>query len=295
MRECIYCGRQLEKGEQCQCASSVAKRREREAREAEERAAQPKSAKEKRAEARDAKKRENDRKKEEKRNERERAKRARAAQWNNAYNSYNGIRKNAFSNVWRQIKSFLKSPVETIMNPGDMTMAEILILVVIEGIISGWCVYSVVTGVSRGPLRLLGNLLGFRGVQGYNMVLGWGTSALSGAIGGVVSFFLYSAAFYAVSRWILKNRIPFIEFEKRFSFVAIPVTIIGAVGVILGFFSQTTFAVLLLCGLAGTVILTYEVLRSMWYSASPAKTMYSMLLGMFLFLTVALYIVRLSV
>ena len=52
MRECIYCGRQLEKGEQCTCAMSVAKRREREEKEKAER---PKSKAEVRSEQREQK------------------------------------------------------------------------------------------------------------------------------------------------------------------------------------------------------------------------------------------------
>ena len=53
MRECIYCGRQLEKGEVCTCAMSVAKRRER---EAARKAAEPKDEKKAKAEEKDRKK-----------------------------------------------------------------------------------------------------------------------------------------------------------------------------------------------------------------------------------------------
>ncbi|MGN0162440.1 MAG: hypothetical protein ACI4EA_02510 [Candidatus Ornithomonoglobus sp.] len=291
MRECIYCGRQLEKGEMCTCAMSVAKRKEKEARAAAEKAAEPKTKKEEKAEAREKQKQEKEREKEAKRNERQR----RAEEKRANRSAYNGYKKNTFANVWRLFKDFVKSPVETVLNPGDMTKAEILLFVIIEGIIGGLCVYSVVTGASRGPLRLLGNLLGFKGVAGYGVLLGWLISALSGAIGGVLAFFIYSGVFYLVSKWIFKMFTPYWEFVKRFAFVAIPTALIGAVGVILGFFSQTTFAVLLLCGVVGTIVLTYEILRSMWYSKSPAKTLYTMMLCIFIFLLIVLYIVRLSV
>lgn len=291
MRECIYCGRQLAKGELCTCAMSVAKRKEKEAREAAEKAAAPKTPKEERAEAREKQKQEKKREKEARRNERER----RAEEKRDNRSAYNAYKKNSFANVWRLFKDFLKSPVETVLNPGDMTKAEILMFVITEGIVGGLCVYSVVTGASRGPLRLLGNLLGFKGIAGYGILLGWLASALSGAIGGVLIFFIYSGVFYLVSKWIFRMFTPYWEFVKRFAFVAIPTSIIGALGVILGFFSQTTFAVLLLCGVVGTVVLTYEILRSMWYSKSPARTMYTMMLCIFIFLLIVLYIVRLSV
>lgn len=286
MRECIYCGRQLEKGEQCTCAVSVAKRREREEREKAER---PKSKADIRAEQREQKKKEKERAKSEKIREKAARENARRA------NAYSGrINKGAFSNVWRLFKSFIKSPIETIMNPGEMSVTEIMIFVIFEGFIAGLCTYSVVTGASRGSLRLLGNLLGFHGMSGYNYVFGWIISAFSGAVGGIVTFLLYTGIFYFINKWIFKQFTPYWEFSKRFVFTAIPFTIIGAIGVLLGLFSQTTFAVMLICGGAGMVILTYEILRSMWYSKSASKTMYAMMAGLLIFMMIALYIVRIS-
>lgn len=286
MRECIYCGRQLEKGEQCTCAVSVAKRREREEREKAER---PKSKADIRAEQREQKKKEKECAKSEKIREKAARENARRA------NAYSGrINKGAFSNVWRLFKSFIKSPIETIMNPGEMSVTEIMIFVIFEGFIAGLCTYSVVTGASRGSLRLLGNLLGFHGMSGYNYVFGWIISAFSGAVGGIVTFLLYTGIFYFINKWIFKQFTPYWEFSKRFVFTAIPFTIIGAIGVLLGLFSQTTFAVMLICGGAGMVILTYEILRSMWYSKSASKTMYAMMAGLLIFMMIALYIVRIS-
>lgn len=286
MRECIYCGRQLEKGEQCTCAMSVAKRRERERREQAER---PKTKAEIKAEQKEKKRQEKQRVKSEKIREKAARENARRASTYSA-----GINKGAFSNVWRLFKNFIKSPIETIMNPGEMSVTEIMIFVIFEGFIAGLCTYSVVTGASRGSLRLLGNLLGFNGMNGYNYVVGWIISAISGAVGGIVTFLLYTGIFYFINKWIFKQFTPYWEFSKRFVFAAIPFTIIGAIGVLLGLFSQTTFAVLLICGGAGMVILTYEILRSMWYSKSASKTMYAMMAGLLIFMMIALYIVRIS-
>lgn len=294
MRECIYCGKQLEKGELCTCAISVAKRKEKEQRMAAEKAAEPKTKKEEKAEVREKQRKAKEREREARKNEHARRAEEKRASRSAARSAYGRYGKNVFANVWRMFKDFIKSPVETVLNPGDMTKAEILMFSIIEGIIGGLCVYSVITGASRGPLRLLGNLLGFKGIAGYGVIVGWFMSALSGAIGGVLVFFIYSGVFYLVSKWVFKMFTPFWEFVKRFAFVAIPAAIIGAVGVILGIFSQTTFAVLLLCGIVGTIILTYEILRSMWYSKSPAKTLYTMMLCIFIFLLIVLYIVRLS-
>lgn len=290
MRECIYCGRQLQKDEVCDCAISVAKRMERQKNEQTE---PIKSKADLKNEEKEKKKRQKERVKEEK----ARARSERKTR-STAYRTYGGnikINRNSFANVWRLFRDFIKSPIETIMNPHGMTVTDTILFVIFEGIISGLSAYSIITGTSRGSLRLIGNILGFNGFSGYNVIVGWIASAFSGAIGGILVFLLYSGIFYLINRWIFKQYTPYWDFSKKFAFVGIPFSIIGAIGVILGFFSQTTFAILLICGMVGLIILTYEILRSMWYSKSASMTMYCMMGGIFVFLLIALYIIRISV
>ena len=288
MRECIYCGKQLEKGEQCNCALSVARRNAK-------KDDIPKSKADIKKEAKEKKQQDKERAKEEKQRRKEEAASRNRARREYAYNTGMNFNRNAFSNVWHLIKSFIKSPIETVHNPSMMGWTETVILVMLEGAIAGLSIFSVITGASRGPLRLLGNLLGFRGMGGYNTILGWIGSAFSGALGGFLMFLLYTLIFYTVNKWVLKSFTGYRDFSRRFAFVAIPVSVIGAIGVILGFFSQTTFAILLICGLTGTVALTYEILRSVWHSFSASKTLYFMMLCMFIFVMIVLYFIRLSV
>lgn len=288
MRECMYCGKQLEKGEVCSCAMSVAKRREREA----AKEAEPKTKKEEK-EA-DRKKKEQERKQKKERRESERAARqsARASYARNAAPGANLL--DIFKNVWQLIKDFIRSPIETVMNPGRMGKPEIFILVAIEGLICGLCSFSIITGASRGPFSFLGNILGFRGMAGYSVLSGWAFSALSGAIGGIVIFFLYSGIFFLVNKFIFRGFISYWDFIRRFAFVAVPIGIVGIVGIVLGMFSQHMFLLLLLAGVAGTVVLTYELLRSVWHSQTPAKVMYVMLLCLFLFMMIITSLIRAS-
>ena len=294
MRECIYCGKQLEKGEVCTCAMSVAKRREKEQRKEAER---PKTKKEQRQEAHAEKAREKERKKQEK-NQRKHTNYENAASGSNPFHGgFSGMNRrvsgNPFMNVWRLFISFIKSPIETVMNPGAMETAEILIMVIIEGIICGLCSFSIITGSSRGVFSQIGNMMGFGGVEGFNMLYMWLGAALSGAVSVLLLFFVYSGVFFAVSKWIFRQFIPYKDFVKRFAFVLLPVTIVGIVGAVLGMFSLRTFIVLIICGLAGSVILTYELLRSMWSSKSAARTMYVMLICMFVFFTVMIHLTAL--
>ena len=272
MRECIYCGRTLEKNEQCMCAVSVAKRMAKGGGDA--------KAQDPKADKKADKNAEKLRKREARKNKREQKRASR---------QYNFNTKGTLAKVWQLLLSFIKSPVETVMNPGDMSRGLIILLVALEDVIAGLCFFSVATGAIRGPIGFLGNIMGFKGAQGYSILGRWAASAFSGAISGILIFFLYSGIFYVVNKWIFKQFTPYWEFIKRFAFAALPFSIIGTVGVILGIFSQLTFIVLLLCGIMGTLLITYEILRSVWYSKSADKIVYTMLLCIFAFLMILIY------
>lgn len=275
MRECIYCGRSLEKGEKCTCAMSVAKRMSKSG-------TQSDTKTDNKADKKAEKQAEKARRKEARRVKREQR---------HAYRQYNFNTKGVFRQMWQLIVSFIKSPVETVMNPGEMSKGLIILFVALEGVIGGLCAFSVTTGAIRGPVGFLGNVMGFKGTAGYSVLGQWAASAFSGAISGIMVFFLYSGIFYIVNKWIFKQFTPYWEFVKRFAFAPLPFTVIGAVGVILGIFSQLTFIVLLLCGIIGTILITYEILKSVWYSKSADKIIYTMMLCVFVFLMILIYFV----
>ncbi len=268
MRECIYCGRSLEKDEKCTCAMSVAKRMEKEGNvHQEDRFTKKKKEKKKKERIKRPK------------IKRERVKRA---------------TKNEFIRAWQLLLSFLKSPADTVMNPGEMSWATIIILVLFQGIITGLCVFSVITGAVRGPITFLSNAVGLKGFAGYEVIKGWVLSAISGGLGGILVFYLYSGIFFAVNKWIVRQFTPYREFVKRFAFVALPLSLLGIISVILGFFSQTTFILLIICGLTGCVIITYEILRSMWHNKTPGKIMYLMMACIFIFLLILMNFIKVA-
>ncbi len=275
MRECIYCGKSLEKGEECTCAMSVSKRMQKQADAKQEK---------------ENKRAEKNAEKKAKREEKERMRRAKAyAKQSRSVNT-----DNPFKAALNLFVSFIKSPIDTVMNPGEMSWAVILILVLFEGIIAGLCVFSAVTGAVRGPISILGNAMGFGGMNGYELLRGWGLAMLSGAISGVVMFFLYSGIFFLVNKFIMRQFSPYREFVKRFTCVALPIAIFGILSVLLGFFSYTTFILLLVTGLVGSVIITYEILKSVWYMKKPTTVMYSMMLCIFIFMTVIANFIKIA-
>ncbi len=275
MRECIYCGRQLEPGEKCTCAMSEARRRQKgEGPKTEE---NPK----------DKKRAEKEKKKQEAKARRNARRETRRNQWRPR-----GEMSNAFWDFRRLLIAFIKSPVDTVMNPGEMSKAVIFLFIILEGLIGGMCVFAITTGAVRGPIGTLGAMMGFGGMNGYDLVRGWVMSAISGAISGAMIFFVYSGVFYLVNRFIFKQFTPYWEFVKRFVFAPIPLTVIGTIGVIFGLFSYRTFLILLISGLSGVVLITYEILKSVWYMKSPTKIIYIMMLCIFVFITVLVSLMR---
>lgn len=288
MRECIYCGRQLEKGEQCDCAVSVAKRRAKT--ENEQKGNGDAAEKNRRKEEKlNEKKRQKERKENEKN-----ARREQARAWKETRRNNGSDAKLVFSEFWRLLVKFVKSPVETIMNPGEMSKSLMLLFVLAEGIAGGLSVYSVLTGAVRGAFGFLGNIIGLNGIGGYDMIKGGIMAALSGAVAGVLIFFAYSGVFYVVNRWLFKQFTPYWEFVKRFVFAALPMSILGVAGVVLGVFSQTTFTALLLCGVVGSLLITYEILRSVWYSKSTTVTIYTMMVCIFVFIALVTDFIRIA-
>lgn len=269
MRECIYCGRKLEKGELCTCVVSEAKRKAKYG-------------------AQNAESANDGKKNKKKREKKQKTSFERTSHRRNINFNGNGF----LREFWRLLKSFIKSPVETVMNPGEMSRAVIFMFVLIEGIISGISIYTLITGNLRGPLSFLGNLMGLRGISGYNAIKGWILSALSGAVSGLFVYFVYSGIFYVVNRWIFRQFTPYWDFVKRFAFAFLPFSVVGAMGAVLGLFSQSTFFVLLICAVVGTLIITYEILRSVWYSKSESKIIYTMMACIFVFLTILIHFIN---
>lgn len=298
MRECIYCGKQLEKGEKCTCAMSVAKRMEKEKSQQNGQQTQQNTSqnenlgKSDRQEEKEKRQQEKNAEKEKKQRERQ----ARKQKFSNKFrNAASDVNKGAFVNVFRLIWEFIKSPVETILNPGMMNKAEIIIMTAIEGAIGGLCGYSVFTGTRRGALRFVGNVIGFKGTSGYTELFNWLLSAVSGAVCGILAFFLFTGILYFIDKNIFRRFSAYWDFSRRFALAAIPMTVIGAVGVILGMFSQITFIVLLVCGAAGTVTLIYEILNAQWRGKSSSKILYTMMAAICVFLIISMYIVRLAI
>ena len=165
MRSCIYCGRELEKGEVCDCPQSVAHR-----------AGKQQSSAERKNETKTEDKKSD--KKQEKtqanysnpyktetsyktgyagtESKFERAKikhKARkAARKAKATRTSNINPKGFFGELGRYIVRFIKSPIDTISNPPHLGKAAIMTIAALQGVVWWLCMFVILRGGGVGPL-----------------------------------------------------------------------------------------------------------------------------------------------
>lgn len=293
MRSCIYCGRELEKGEVCNCAGAAARR----------------------TSTSDT-------------SNNSQSNTTNQTNYNN-YNTTNNTtnntyhtgyterenpvkrawerrrtkataRKNSRGNysnrgVWELIKRVVFAPVDAVSNPGYISKATALVISMISGAIINLCLYFLRTGAIRSPFGIVLSLITINPLQSYSNLFYIITSIISGAIAGILMFFVFAGTFSLISKFVFKQRIQFWELAPRFSLTVIPLVLTSVIGILFGTLSSTSLAILIICGLVGMVILTYEALRTVLIAYPPNKVMYATILGFLIVGAVICYMIRLSI
>lgn len=293
MRSCIYCGRELEKGEKCTCARSTANRQgQREASDTgkntqsdstyngEYRYNDPE-----RTQYRTGYTKKDNRFK--KAFEKARVKRAARAR--------SGMNRGFWKTQLQRIAESLRDPVAAVQNPKDMSMGAMFGLWALLGAVMWLCIYFIVTNVPRGAFSMLANIMSFNGITGYKIIGYMLMTMLSGAASGIIMFLAYTGVFYAINRFVFRDRqTSYRAMSQRLALTSVPFTAVAVVGALISAFSSTTLMILLLIGAVSFVVLTYEALKAQWIYAAQGKVVYGMMLGMFILLTLMCYIIRLS-
>lgn len=196
---------------------------------------------------------------------------------------------------WRDLLTAFKAPVQAVMNPKSMSLWQMLVLWAIQGALAWLCLFFITTHAARGPFAILGNLLAFNGIDGYKTIMYMLLAILSGAIGGILIFFLYTGIFYAMNKFIFRDKnTRYTSFCERLAPTALPFSVIALIGTALSLISITSLIILLVCGAAVFAILTYEALKTQWAWVSADKILYAVLLGFFIMTTAAGYLIIFS-
>lgn len=292
MRSCIYCGRDLKDGEVCNCPGAQARRN---AKETSGSKSEQKNARENTHSQTKQNQQYNSYQTGYVRNDGP-FKRAKDKFYARANANRNGAVSHGhfWGDLWRFIKRFVAAPIETIQNPGYISIGTAFVISMITGAIINLCLYFLMTGAVRTPFGIMLSLITINPVKSYSNLLYICLSMISGAVSGILIFCIYSGIFMIINRLIFRQNTSFRDFAPRLSLTTIPLALASIIGILFGTLSSTTLAILVICGIIGMVILTYEALRTEWISFSTGRTMYSMMLGMFIFTAIICYIIRLS-
>lgn len=275
MRSCIYCGKNLEKGEKCNCAQSVKMRD---------------------------------------------AKRAQEAQATSE-NTYNTTTENSYTTgyttkerkkrfKWKKPKMpnfrqkvdarglkgfvarFVHDPINTVVNPGYLNSWQIILLTVLQGLVLSAC-YFFIAGRFLNMFKMsVADLLGFGGVQGLYNIQNLLLTMLSGTLCITAVMFLIFGVFWCINKFVLKQNVGFWDFSTRLAVAVLPTTLLGLVGIVIGFFSIYALVMLVMVGFVISLILTYEALKSEMHFISSSKALYTMALGVFIILVIIFNILR---
>ena len=268
-RFCMYCGRELEKDEKCNCAGSVAARQRKRGNADANKTEQAASGKTKKEKAKKARKQ------------------LRKPQFNKNERVHKVNRNgNFFADLWSIIKEFLKNPVYTVTNPGVMGKAESIVLVGIMGVVFSLVVYFSKSNVSRGMLGVVSRMIGFKGTQGFVEIANMLLNILTFTAFAYVQYFIMLGIFYVIQRYILRAYTDFWDIARRFAMTTIPISVIGLVGIVIGFFSMRTVVMLVLAAAVLSVVLVYEILKSLWQGLLEDRLVYIMSFGYFVYFLV---------
>lgn len=290
MRSCIYCGKELAKGEKCTCSQSRAKSNA----------------------SQNTKNSENTQDK----NTYTKYNDPNRTQYQTGYTQKDGFFKRAFEkaktkriirksrkkktgNLFKSLlDTFLtamRDPVAAVQNPKYLSMGTMLVLWAIFGAVLWLCAYFMITNVPRGPILMLANIMSFNGLTGYKIIGYMLMMLISGAVSGIILFFFYTGVFYAINRFVFRDReTAYQSFCQRLALTAVPFCAVCILGALISSFSSTTLLILLICGAFASVILTYEALRTQWSYVNQGKVVYGLMLGLFILSAIICYIVRLS-
>lgn len=284
MRSCIYCGRELADGEVCNCPQSAAYRQRRNAAKGTDNKNEHTHTESKRHNTQTSYKTgyaEKDSYFKRKR-DRRRAKRAARA---SAAASMGDNAKKEIGGFWSTVRDFMRSPVDGITNPGNLSIWGMMIIAAVLGAFLSLCVFFLKNG-SVGPFKLLASLMSINGTVGYKLIGTICLVLLCGAAGGMIIFFIYSGIFHFINRFIMKMNTTYREFSVRIALALIPFAAVSVIAAVLSFLSPIVMIAALLCGAVCTLILTYEGLKTEWLTRTPSSVIYAMLLGYFIFLII---------
>lgn len=263
MRSCIYCGRDLEKGEKCTCPGSVNARRSRESAESHTYTNADTGS-------------------------------TNGGWQENTYRTgYTQKKKRKFSfkkpnfkkpefkknakEVTGFTKMFIHDPVNSVSNPGFLKPVQIVLIIIATAVFVSLCGFFIGS-------RFMPIIYNIKSLLKYT---------LSGTLTAILLEMGFILVLYLINRFMLRRKVAFMTFAQRPVAALIPLMLFALLGSLLSFFAIPSTIMLLLTGFVLNIILTYEAMRSEWSFMPASRAMYTLGIAYFIFFIVVFNILRL--
>lgn len=292
-RTCMYCGRELAKGEHCTCPQSE---RMRQAKKQSTGASSDGAAQSAHsqtasgAQYSQAQSAPPPKSKKTWRERREERRRTRPVKNRPHRTAQSGGAREFFS----YILSCVRTPVFKASNPGYVRMWWVWVLIGIQGFVVSMALALSNSTLGKGLFGILSMTLGFKGVAGWKNLANILVAAVSGTAMGYIQFFILCAIFFLLGKLTVRSTSGFREYMERFAPCSVPMTVVGILGVVFAVFSPSMLLLLLACGAVFEVILLYEALRAQWH-AQPDFMVYTIAGGLFVYAVLCYNIYKLLI
>lgn len=276
-RSCMYCGRELEKGERCNCPVSIRMRNEKQSNQNNQDNNSNQSQQSTQSYSSYTPPRKEKTKREWRKENREKRRKERPVRNKTYKKSAVGVRE-----FFSYIAGCIQAPIFKASNPEYIGMGQSMLLVGLQGFVVSSALFLSTSAMKKGLFGILSLALGFKGVAGWKNLLQLLISAISGTALGFMQYFLMCAIFFLIGKFAVRSTSRYRDYVEKFVPCTVPLTVLGLLGVIFAVFSPSTLMIMLICGLVLEVILIYESLRSHWHT-KPDFTVYTIVGGLFIY------------
>lgn len=199
-----------------------------------------------------------------------------------ARTNHTQYKKSPKRNILFDFISFFKSPTTTVADTAHISIGFVFVIAAASGALLGISLYLIL----MSSLKLTSTLVAPippTVVTMNDFVSGFIFSLIAGMIIGIILYSLYCLSFYLINRLVFREPTKYSDFFSSLSLCPLPIAVFSVLGAIFGLVSSSALAIIVLCGLMFSLLLTYEVLKIKWIGFSQNQIMYGTLLSFFIF------------
>lgn len=274
MRSCIYCGRDLEKDEKCQCSGAQAARKAKES--ATNTAENSDSSGWQQTTYTTGY-----------------TKKKKKFQFKKPHFKKPDFKGKGFKDAANAVsgftRRFIKDPVNTIANPGHLNGVQMALIILLTGLAISVCGYFVYARILSPFLAASPYMAVYKSGYGIGELLRF---SLQGMLSISVMEIIFIGVLFLINKFILRQNTSFLSFAVRPVAAFIPLMVFAILGAVISIFSVYATVMLVAAGNIMTIILVYEALGSEWSFVPSSRVLYLTAVSYFVFFVVIFNFIR---